>query len=83
MRGVATLMQAQGAHDAVLVSDPFHMLRLELVSDRLGLTAYPSPTRTSPISASREARWRYLLSESFKVPFTIVVGGRALAGARK
>jgi len=74
MRGVATLMQARGAHDAILVSDPFHMLRLELVSGQLGLTAYTSPTRTSPISASREASWRHLLAESLKVPYTIVMG---------
>jgi uncharacterized SAM-binding protein YcdF (DUF218 family) len=76
MRGVASLMRARGAPDAILVSDPFHMLRLELVSKALGLTTYPSPTRTSPISASRAASGRYLLGESFKILYTIVMGVR-------
>jgi len=76
MRGVAALMRARGATDAILVSDPFHMLRLELVSRALGLTTYASPTRTSPISASRVASGRYLIGESFKILYTIVMGVR-------
>jgi uncharacterized SAM-binding protein YcdF (DUF218 family) len=74
MRGVAALMNDHRVRDAILVSDPFHMLRLEILSRRLGLTTYSSPTRTSPISASREASWRHLLGESFKVLYTIVMG---------
>jgi len=72
MRAVAALLRARGAADAVLVSDPFHMLRLSLLADRFGIVAYTSPTRTSPISARPEAAWRYVLSESVKVPITWV-----------
>ena len=36
----------------LLVSDPYHALRTRLVSQELGLTAYVSPTRTSPVRGS-------------------------------
>jgi uncharacterized SAM-binding protein YcdF (DUF218 family) len=74
MRGVVALMRSRGAPDAILVSDPFHMLRLKLVAHHLGVTAFTSPTRTSPISANRAESARYLLGESLKVPYTIVMG---------
>lgn len=73
MGGVVALMRARGARTAILVSDPFHMLRLELVAHRLGVTAFTSPTRTSPISANRFESLRYLLAESLKAPYTIVM----------
>ena len=37
----------------VVVSDPFHMFRAMKQASDLGFIAYPSPTRSSPISASR------------------------------
>ena len=40
----------------LLVSDPYHALRIRLVSQELGLTAYVSPTRTSPVQG-RDALW--------------------------
>ncbi len=43
------LLEAQGLHRVLLVSDPYHSLRIRLVSQELGLTAYVSPTRTSPV----------------------------------
>ncbi len=36
----------------LLVSDPYHALRTRLISQELGLTAYVSPTRTSPVRGS-------------------------------
>ena len=53
---------------AILVSDPFHMLRLRMLARRYGIVAYTSPTRTSPISARRTAAWGYILRESVKIP---------------
>ena len=53
---------------AILVSDPFHMLRLRMLARRYGIVAYTSPTRTSPISAHRTAAWGYMLRESLKIP---------------
>jgi uncharacterized SAM-binding protein YcdF (DUF218 family) len=67
LRNVAAMMDA-GARDVILVSDPFHMLRLSILARRFGLRPRTSPTRTSPISANRAAFWRYTLHESWKVP---------------
>ena len=58
---------------AILVSDPFHMLRLGVLARRYGIVAYGSPTRTSPISDSPRLAWRYMLRESLKVPFVILM----------
>jgi uncharacterized SAM-binding protein YcdF (DUF218 family) len=52
----------------LLVSDPFHMLRLTVLARMYGLDAIPSPTRTSPISASRSVALEYVLRESFALP---------------
>ena len=73
MHGVAALMGDGPDRSVILVSDPFHMLRLAIVARRLGLTPYCSPTRTSPIAASRDRRWRYVLSESIKVPLAFIL----------
>lgn len=67
LRNVAAMMDA-GAREVILVSDPFHMLRLSILARRFGLRPRTSPTRTSPISANRAAFWRYTLHESWKVP---------------
>ena len=36
----------------LLVSDPFHSLRTRLTAQELGLVAYVSPTRTSPVQGN-------------------------------
>jgi len=69
---VAALLLAQGERSVILVSDPFHMLRLSILARRNGLTAFTSPTRTSPISSSVSESWKYALSESMKVPFALL-----------
>jgi uncharacterized SAM-binding protein YcdF (DUF218 family) len=73
MRAVADMMHDRGMGTAILVSDPFHMLRLKVLASRLGITPYTSPTRTSPISANRAKLAEYVLSESLKVPLTLVL----------
>jgi uncharacterized SAM-binding protein YcdF (DUF218 family) len=67
LRNVAAMMHA-GTREVILVSDPFHMLRLSILARRFGLRPRTSPTRTSPISANRAEFWRYTLHESWKVP---------------
>jgi uncharacterized SAM-binding protein YcdF (DUF218 family) len=57
---------------AVLVSDPFHMLRAGVLARRYGLVPYTSPTPTSPISANPRLEWGYLARESLKVPFVLL-----------
>jgi uncharacterized SAM-binding protein YcdF (DUF218 family) len=70
---VANMMHGRNLDRAILVSDPFHMLRLSIVAQGLGLTPYTSPTPTSPISANRGEAWRYVLSESIKVPLVFML----------
>jgi uncharacterized SAM-binding protein YcdF (DUF218 family) len=70
--GVAELLQKRGIRTAILVSDPFHMLRLSIIGRRFGLVPYTSPTRTSPISPNREKRWKYMLGESVKAPLAFL-----------
>jgi uncharacterized SAM-binding protein YcdF (DUF218 family) len=63
MAGAATLMQRNGWHSALLVSDPFHMYRLKRMAADLGVQPATSPTRTSPIRpGSTEERW-YMVRE--------------------
>ena len=75
LRGVASIMGGAGwsgrraaRREVILVSDPFHMLRLSILAQRLGLEPLTSPTRTSPISQRRDEAWRYVVGESLKVP---------------
>jgi len=70
---VATLMKRLGRRDVVLVSDPFHMLRLTIIARRHGLEPYASPTPTSPIAASPVERWKYALGESIKAPLAFIL----------
>jgi uncharacterized SAM-binding protein YcdF (DUF218 family) len=72
---VSHMLKDRGMKTAIVVSDPFHMLRLWILSRRLGFVPYTSPTKTSPISPNREARWRYMLSESVKAPMTFLFEG--------
>jgi uncharacterized SAM-binding protein YcdF (DUF218 family) len=69
----AKIMKTQNLERAVLVSDPFHMLRLQIVAKQFGVESVTSPTRTSPISANRLEALAYIMSESVKVPATIVL----------
>lgn len=71
--GVAQLMSERRLGDAILVSDPFHMMRLQILSWRYRLDAHPSPTKTSPISANRMESIAYVLSESVKVPVAALI----------
>jgi uncharacterized SAM-binding protein YcdF (DUF218 family) len=69
-------MEAEPSRTVILVSDPFHMLRLSILARRFGLTPYTSPTRTSPISSSRRESWKYEVAESIKVPISFLLERR-------
>jgi len=73
MAGVAALMGPRKRRDLLLVSDPFHMLRLTILARRHGLEPYASPTPSSPITANRSERWKYALSESVKAPLAFIL----------
>jgi uncharacterized SAM-binding protein YcdF (DUF218 family) len=73
LRSVANMLQARDERSVILVSDPFHMLRLDILARRFGLVPYTSPTRTSPISSNAGETWRYYITESFKIPFVLIM----------
>ncbi|MEZ4413197.1 MAG: YdcF family protein [Gemmatimonadales bacterium] len=73
MVAVAEWCRGYSITEVVVVSDPFHMLRVRLEARRQGLTAYTSPTRTSPISARLGRELPYLVAEAAKV---LVAGSR-------
>jgi uncharacterized SAM-binding protein YcdF (DUF218 family) len=77
MRAVARIMDDRERKSVILVSDPFHMLRLSILARRFGLEPYTSPTRTSPITPNREERWKYMVSESVKVPLAYIFERRS------
>jgi uncharacterized SAM-binding protein YcdF (DUF218 family) len=60
--------RVHNATTVLLVSDPFHALRLRIEARRAGLEGFSSPTRTSPISARRTRELPYFLAEALKVP---------------
>ncbi|MGQ0765274.1 MAG: YdcF family protein [Gemmatimonadota bacterium] len=78
MAAVAELMRNHDMESATFVSDPFHMLRVELIARRHGIRSASSPTRTSPISANQRSAIGYLASESLKVPWTAIQALRTL-----
>ena len=68
MTAVAMWARKTKVKTVILVSDPFHMARLRAEARRTGITAYLSPTTTSPISENPRRELEYLLAESWKVP---------------
>lgn len=75
VRSAAAILRGEGLRRVVLVSDPFHALRLRILAARHGLDAATSPTRTSPIARNAVTEWRYVLSESVKLPVAIFAPG--------
>ena len=56
LSAVADLLRAQGLESAVFVSDRTHMLRVLRIARDTGITAYGSPTATSPTDATLVSR---------------------------
>lgn len=69
---VEEMLAKRSRHTALLVSDPFHMLRLRLMAMRMGMEVYSSPTRSSPISEDRRAELRHVLRETVSIPASLL-----------
>lgn len=74
MVAVRRLLGTKSYPSVLIVSDPFHMLRLAILARRLHMIPLISPTRTSPISTRPGQQLRYVLAESVKAPYAMVVG---------
>ncbi len=68
MSNAADRLREVHGREILLVSDPFHMLRLSLLARLHGLSPYASPTRTSPISANPLLEFEYAVRESLALP---------------
>ena len=82
LRASARFLKARGVTRVVLVSDPFHSLRIQLIAEEIGFDATTSPTGTSPIHGLAE--WRRFLGEGVRVAAGRIVGfGRLDRATRK
>jgi len=68
MEAVAAWARERGLERLLLVSDPFHMLRLRLEMGGTGLTVHTSPTRSSPISARPRSEFFFVAREAWRIP---------------
>jgi uncharacterized SAM-binding protein YcdF (DUF218 family) len=65
LRSAAAQARAGGVASALLVSDPAHMLRALKIARDLDLTAYGSPTFTSPATRSFTGELAYVAREAW------------------
>lgn len=77
LAAAANFLDDRQITDVLLVSDPFHSLRIRAMASELGLEAHASPTRTSPIRGLTEAR--YMARETVAVAVGRIVGFRRQA----
>lgn len=76
LAATARILDSEGVHDVILVSDPYHSFRVGQIAEELGMTAHLSPTRTSPGSGFTE--FRAMLRETLAVSVGRFVGYRRL-----
>jgi len=80
LAATAAFLKVRHIRDVVLVSDPFHSLRIGGMAAELGLDASTSPTRTSPITGFSSAT--YMGRETLAVAVGRIVGFRREAGVK-
>jgi uncharacterized SAM-binding protein YcdF (DUF218 family) len=64
MRAVSAAFDQNGWHSAVLVTDPWHVMRAQRMADDAGIDASSSPTRQGPAVQTRTTQFRYILRET-------------------
>lgn len=72
----ARFLRRRDINKVLLVSDPFHSLRVAGIADEVGLEAGVSPTPYSPFDGLQ--RWRQLIRETAAVSLGRLVGYRRL-----
>lgn len=78
MDGVAAILRSHDLHSVLFVSDRTHMLRVLRMAKDLGITAWGSPTPTSPTDLEPDRRWRSIAHELAGLAAYFVGGGRLL-----
>ena len=74
LESVARLLQDRGIDDALFVSDRSHMLRVLRIASDQGLTAWGSPTPTSPSDADPGRRFDATLHELGALAYYFLTG---------
>jgi uncharacterized SAM-binding protein YcdF (DUF218 family) len=77
VRAVAALLRADGASTALFVSDRPHMLRVLRMAADSGITAWGSPTRTSPIENDLGGQVDATVHELGALAYYFLVGGES------
>ena len=77
LAAAANFLGDRSIREVILVSDPFHSLRIQAMASELGLEGHPSPTTNSPIRGRSEAR--YMARETAAVAVGRVIGFRRQA----
>ena len=77
LAAAANFLEERDIQEVLLVSDPFHSLRIRAMASELGLDGRSSPTQTSPIRGMTEAR--YMARETVAVAVGRIVGFRRQA----
>ena len=80
MRAIAAALEERGLRSAVLVSDPTHMYRVVRIAADLGIEAYGSPTRSSPVDVDPERWLRATAHELGALAVYFATGGSTPAG---
>jgi uncharacterized SAM-binding protein YcdF (DUF218 family) len=64
LRAVADQADRSGWRSALLVSDPWHLLRARTMARDAGLESWTSPTRSGPVVQHRQTQIRYIVRET-------------------
>jgi uncharacterized SAM-binding protein YcdF (DUF218 family) len=76
LSATARILRRDHLKRVLLVSDPYHLLRVREMSRELGLSAFVSPTRSSPVGGWTAAR--HMVMEAGGVSVGRVIGFRRL-----
>ena len=80
MQAAADTFRQHGWHTAVLVSDPWHVMRAVRMADDAGIQAVGSPTRQGPAVQTRQTQFFYILRETAAY-LLYRATGKSVAGA--
>lgn len=81
LAATAAFLEDRQISRVLLVSDPFHAMRIEAMADELGLDAHTSPTPNSPIRGFTATK--YMLRETAAVAVARFIGYRREAGVQE
>jgi uncharacterized SAM-binding protein YcdF (DUF218 family) len=81
LAAVSEFLAERDINEVLLVSDPFHSLRISAMAEELGLDGHASPTRTSPIAGATEIE--YMARETVAVAVGRIIGFRRQADVER